>query len=44
MSTAALARRQAAAARDARRCCLITIAATIAVYVPIVAALITLTP
>lgn len=39
-----MARRQAAAARDEHRCCLITAAITFALYVPIAAALITLTP
>lgn len=41
---AALAHRQAAAARDARRCCIIVAAITFALYVPIAGALITLTP
>lgn len=44
MSPAAAAHRQAAAARDARRCCHLTNAITIALYLPIAALIIAYLP
>lgn len=44
MSPAVAARRQAAAARDTRRCCYLTGAIAVALYLPFAALMISLAP